>query len=492
MIELNFSERSTQPYKDIGLIKTTWSDGSITLGTCSLVGRNDILTAGHCVFNPDEKGWATGFEFYFGADYNSNTGLFESGISNPTFSKWTANTWTSQIYSDGNNQAMLQSESQFDVALIGIDTPIGDTLGWLGLDTGYNGNQTATAVGYPAGSSGMMMQSASVLNNKVYGIYESSVEVMGPGSSGGPLLVGNSVIGVKSTGKWWADIGNSFIYNTIIAELSQNNTLLNSNITDTSGNDNFVGTSGDDLFDGGVGNNTVIFDFNKSAVTEVGRSSDGNTLMIKNSQGTDTLLSIESLSFLDRNLSISEFIAQYTPVPLFTSSASDGTSSYVMPTKYNGPVTFLEYQFLGNATGDIIGGSTGNDFMNLLAGDDAANGGAGNDVLDGGTGSNFLTGGSGNDTIFLDGRGGTTTWSTVTDFSAGDQVNIWGWNAGVSKRLFAMENQGADGYKGATFHYDLNNDGLIDTSITLTGLALSQVPTSIAKEVAGNWYLFIG
>ena len=55
-----------------------------------------------------------------------------------------------------------------------------------------------------------------------------------------------------------------------------------------------------------------------------------------------------------------------------------------------------------------------------------------------------------------------------------------------------MENQGADGYKGATFHYDLNNDGLIDTSITLTGLALSQVPTGVAHTVAGNGYLLIG
>ncbi|UOA08406.1 trypsin-like serine protease [Methylobacter sp. S3L5C] len=492
MIELNFSERNSQPYNNIGLIKTTWSDGSITLGTCSLVGRNDILTAGHCVFNPDEKGWATGFEFYFGADYNSNTGAFESWISNPTFSKWTANAWTSQIYSDGNNQTMLQSESQFDVALIGIDNPIGDTLGWLELDPGYNGNQAAIAVGYPVGSTGMMMQSASVFNIWDYGIYESLVEVMGAGSSGGPLLVGNSVIGVKSTGTWWADIGNSFVYNTIITELSQNNTLLNSVTTDTSGNDTLVGTSGDDLFDGGAGNDTVIFNFNKSAVTEIGRSSDGNTLMVKSLEGTDTLLNIENLSFLDANLSINEFIAQYTPVPLFSSSASDGTSSYVMPAKYTGPVTFLEYELLGKSTGDVIIGSTGNDFMNLLAGDDAANGGAGNDVLDGGTGSNFLTGGSGNDTIFLDGRGGSITWSTVTDFSVGDQINIWGWNNGVSKQVFAMENQGADGYKGATYHYDLNNDRLIDTSITLTGLALSQIPTGVSKDVAGNGYLFIG
>ncbi len=254
---------------------------------------------------------------------------------------------------------------------------------------------------------------------------------------------------------------------------------------------NGIGNKYNDILDGGTGNDTVIYDFNKNAVTEVGQSSDG-TLMIKSAEGTDTLLSIENLRFLDGSLSISELIAQYAPVPLFTSSGSDGTSSYIMSTKYSGPVTFLEYELLGKTTGDIITGSASNDFMNLLGGDDAANGAAGDDVLDGGTGSNFLTGGSGNDTIFLDGRAGTITWSTVTDFSAGDQVNIWGWNSSVSKQVFAMENQGADGYKGATFHYDLNNDGLIDTSITLTGLALSQIPTALAKDVAGNGYLFIG
>ncbi len=297
-------------------------------------------------------------------------------------------------------------------------------------------------------------------------------------------LAGNNYAGISS-----------YDFTTVSAETNGDDSIKSTGSDDIinalAGNDSIYGRLGNDHIDGGTGNDTVLYDFNKNAVIEVGRSSDG-TLMIKSAQGTDTLLNIENLSFMDGGLSINELLAQSAPVPLFTSSASDGASSYVMPTKYTGPVTFLEYQLLGNATGDVITGSTGNDFMNLLAGDDAANGGAGDDVLDGGTGSNFLTGGSGNDTIFLDGRGGITTWSTVTDFSAGDQINIWGWNTGVSKQVFTMENQGADGYKGATFHYDLNNDGLIDTSITLTGLALSQIPTSVAKEVAGNGYLFIG
>ncbi len=292
---------------------------------------------------------------------------------------------------------------------------------------------------------------------------------------------------------------NSFVNgimsgNDLINGTSNNDVIQGFNGNDIlnggAGIDTLVAGMGDDTLDGGDGTDTAVFNIYKSTITDVHHLRDGGAI-INSTEGVDTLKNIEDLRFLDGSLSIDSLIAE-RPLPSFTSSASDGTSSLVMPTKYTGPVTFLEYELLGKATGDVITGSIDNDFMNLLGGDDAANGGAGDDVLDGGTGSNFLTGGSGNDTIFLDGRGGSTTWSTVTDFSPGDQVNIWGWNAGVSKQVFAMENQGADGYKGATFHYDLNNDGLIDTSITLTGLALSQVPTSITKEVAGNGYLFIG
>ena len=256
------------------------------------------------------------------------------------------------------------------------------------------------------------------------------------------------------------------------------------------GNDTLKGGLGNDTLDGGTGTDTAVFNIYKNAITDVHHLKSGGAV-ITSSEGIDTLLNIESLSFLDGTLSIEALIAS-RPLPNFTSIDSNGAPITVTPTLYIGPVTFLEYQLLGSATGDIIVGSTGNDFMNLLGGDDAANGGAGDDVLDGGTGSNFLTGGNGGDTLFLDGRGGTTTWSTVTDFSAGDQVNIWGWNAGVSKQVFAMENQGTDGYKGATFHYDLNNDGLIDTSITLTGLALSQVPAGVSMDIVGNGYLLIG
>ena len=204
------------------------------------------------------------------------------------------------------------------------------------------------------------------------------------------------------------------------------------------GADDLIGGDGNDILDGGSGVDDVTFTAGKNEVTIRHLKTGG--ILVNGPDGSDTLLNIENMYFADGVYSTSNFISS-RPVPTYTVGA--GTST---PSIYTGPVTFLEYEYLGNSSSEIVTASSGNDFLNLLAGDDAANGGLGDDVLDGGIGSNFLTGGGGNDTFFLDGRGGTTTWSTVTDFSpqnliaGGDDINIWGWNIGTSKLLLSQEN----------------------------------------------------
>jgi len=267
----------------------------------------------------------------------------------------------------------------------------------------------------------------------------------------------------------------------------------NDNIVGSSGNETLIGYAGDDFIDGGAGIDTALFNFNQSDITLIRKSKLGNTISIAGpNEGTDTLTNIENIQFLDGStIGIDALIRTIPtmPIPAF-SFISNGTATTGSVTVYSGPVTFLEYQYLGNETNEVVVGSRNNDFINLFAGDDAADGGDGDDVLDGGTGSNFLVGGSGNDTFFLDGRGGTITWSTITDFD-NEEVNIWGWVDGVSKLLLTEANGGVAGFTGATFHYDLNNDSTIDTSITFSGLALNNVPTPIAGIVAGNGYLLI-
>ena len=154
----------------------------------------------------------------------------------------------------------------------------------------------------------------------------------------------------------------------------------------------------------------------------------------------------------------------------------------VMPEDYTGPATaaggaLIHFQYIGDSSGEIIIGTPYNDFINSGPGDDAIDAREGNDVIDGGRGSNFLTGGAGTDIFFSDGRGGVTTWSTITDWQAGEQLSVWGWHPGTS-RIVEWTRAGAAGYEGLTMHADLNGDGTIDTSVTFTGItSQSQLPT---------------
>jgi V8-like Glu-specific endopeptidase len=77
-IEVTRSELQTAPYSRVGIVIVTFPNSKQYSGTFSLVGRNDILTATHVVFNPELGGLATKLEFYLGADYNKITGEFET------------------------------------------------------------------------------------------------------------------------------------------------------------------------------------------------------------------------------------------------------------------------------------------------------------------------------------------------------------------------------------------------------------------------------
>ena len=62
----------------------------------------------------------------------------------------------------------------------------------------------------------------------------------------------------------------------------------------------------------------------------------------------------------------------------------------------------------------------------------------------------------------------------------------------MNSRLLWVANDGAAGFKGASFHADLDGNGLIDTSLTFAGLTEAQLPTQSFGTVGGYDYLLFG
>ncbi len=257
----------------------------------------------------------------------------------------------------------------------------------------------------------------------------------------------------------------------------ENLTLTGAAAINGTGNalDNVItGNTGASLLDGGAGVDTARF---SGAIGSYKFGQRDGKLVVDGPDGHDTLVNMEFLAFGGSTpVAVSSLASSATIQPLIIVS-SGGVTDFQIATPFSGtpiPGIRIDYQFLGTSTGEVAIGTDANDFMNLLGGDDAADGGAGGDILDGGIGSNFLSGGAGTDTFFLDGRGGTTTWSTITDWTAGEQLSVWGWNA--ASRVVVWRTDGATGYTGITMHADLNNDGTIDTSVTWAGKAQGELP----------------
>ena len=418
--EVFSNSRSTKPYSCIGYMETMWSDGTITSGTCTLVGRNDILTATHCVYDPDKKGWASSFSFYFGADVNNVAGRFEDRGYAVETPKWVVTAWPSGAFSNFDNNTMSPAESAWDTAIIGIDRPIGDTLGWLAMSPGYDSGMIfADAVGYPGNGTGMMLETMLFMQaDRYWNIYQSSYDVLGPGSSGGPLLVGapgktfDTIIGVKSTASYWSDLGN--VWDALQAAMAENDSIIFDNTPP-------VAT----LFTPYDGATSVAVDSNITvAFSETVKRGAGN-IVLKTAAGvtietfdaavssrlsiSGNTLTIDPTSDLFSNTSYQLSFAAGT-IKDVAGNAYAGTSSYDFTT-----VTVAGRVLVGTAVADTLIGGAGNDTLNGLGGNDILSGGGGDDILDGDTGVDtaFYSGAKANFTITRTAAGYTIKDNTV-------------------------------------------------------------------------------
>lgn len=259
-------------------------------GSGVVAGRNDVLTASHLIYD-SRYGVADRVEVVPGS----------TPFDQP-FGTFAAAGWSHEIVDPDGDFELEMDEAARDYAVLSFDTPLGDDVGWMALDSGFAGG-AASLTGYPGLQSGRMVtETASAGPAEVAGVLSLlGFEVEG-GHSGGPVWTdgadGPAVAGLVSTTGWGFQIGGAH-YDQILSLLASNEHLLGAYgpidvaggaladaISGTDHADRIGGEAGADTLAGGKGADTLI----GGAGGDVLRGGKGHD-SIMGGAGDDTLYS---------------------------------------------------------------------------------------------------------------------------------------------------------------------------------------------------------
>jgi glutamyl endopeptidase len=131
------SPASAYPWRAIASLAITAGNGTSWIGTAWFISPRLLMTAGHCVFMPDQGGWARQIVVMPGRDGAQQPYGRAVSASFRSVTGWTTNRHRSFDYG---------------AILLGPQQRLGDTVGWFGWqvrdDAGLNG-QTVNISGYP-------------------------------------------------------------------------------------------------------------------------------------------------------------------------------------------------------------------------------------------------------------------------------------------------------------------------------------------------------
>jgi V8-like Glu-specific endopeptidase len=123
------------PARSVAKLYVTWPNGAGGGCTGTLIGRRSVISAGHCVYNPDKGGWAAAITAIPGLDGQYMP--FGSG---------------QMIYIDSVTGWTEDQNNDYDYSMITLDRNLGDATGWMGLaslsDSTLDG-LPAEIAGYP-------------------------------------------------------------------------------------------------------------------------------------------------------------------------------------------------------------------------------------------------------------------------------------------------------------------------------------------------------
>ncbi len=128
------------PFSAIGFIQAETKDGGT--GSCSgtLIGPKTVLTAAHCLYSHEDGGWLNNILFAPGLN----------GMNDAPFGVWDAESTSILEGFVTQYQGFYGSVVPWDLGIITLKEPIGDTLGYLGYaNFDRLGDFDANIVGYP-------------------------------------------------------------------------------------------------------------------------------------------------------------------------------------------------------------------------------------------------------------------------------------------------------------------------------------------------------
>ena len=210
------------PWRAAVSIYVRWSNGAITRGSGTMVGPNDVLTAAHVVYNP-ARGNAVSIRVIPGQN-GSNTpfGIIDGA-------RWN---YYQIVYEPNGN--LRQSQSRWDMAVIGLRQNTGNTTGWLGIRSNQSQSTTRNLIHYPSAYQVNFQNLRQMYSYNTVGYSGGTLSIgnlnISPGSSGGGIyiLVGGNryVTGTVSTASWGSYI-NTTAFNQIASWMASNNSVVN-------------------------------------------------------------------------------------------------------------------------------------------------------------------------------------------------------------------------------------------------------------------------
>ncbi|MDN2565922.1 serine protease [Aquibium sp. A9E412] len=203
-------DTSPYPFRVFGLLQGENADGG--LGNCSatLIGPRTLLTAAHCLYSHENGGWLDNFVFAPGLNGMNDApfGVFEYEAA-----------YIFEGYLS-NYQGYYGSVVPWDIAVVHLQEPVGDWLGWLAVGYDDNlGDFYANIVGYPGDKPGgtMWRSNCDVSRQNMAELYFQYLCDTYPGSSG------------SSVYKYTAATQERIVYGVNVAESPQANTAVRIN-----------------------------------------------------------------------------------------------------------------------------------------------------------------------------------------------------------------------------------------------------------------------